>query len=161
MIDTEVPQEMLLDGARMSLAALTAGTMGFLKEKGIPVKEFVDYVGQTFEESLTDLADDPVEKVMEHLLALEIMPMGVEVLDTKSGRNKAEVVVSTLPGKKLLARFGTTPRELLSGFHVSPKEYESMLDMYVPAAKAIGLRFTHAVVDGKEVLTIERPAKKA
>jgi hypothetical protein len=160
MINTKVPKGMLQDGAYMWIAATTAGLIGFLKEKGIPLKEFLTYFGERFEDSFGDLKDDPVEKVMQHLLMLEILPMGAQVISTKSTKNTAEVILTSLPPKDVLEKFGTTPRELLSGFGVTAKEFESIYDTFVPAMKAIGLTFKHATRDGNEVITLGRISKK-
>lgn len=156
MINTKVPKQMLMDGAYMSIAATTAGIIGFLKEKNIPLKEFLAYFGERFEDSFSALSGEPVEKVMQHLLMLEILPMGVQVISTKASKNKAEAVVTSLPPKDVLEKFGTTPRELLNGFGVTAKEFESMYETFTPAIKAVGLKFSHAKRDGNEVLTIER-----
>jgi hypothetical protein len=160
MIDTKIPSEMLQDGAYMCIAATTAGILGFLKGKGIPMKEFLTYFGERFEESFSEMKDEPVEKVMQHLLMLEILPMGAEVISTKFTKNKAEAVITSLPPKNVLEKFGTTPRELLRGFNVTTKDFESFYDTFVPAMKAIGLSFKHAARDGTEVLTLERDSRK-
>ena len=160
MIDTKVPQEMLQDGAYMSIAATTAGIIGFLKWKNIPLKEFITYLGKSFEDSFADLKDEPVGKVMQHLLMLQILPMGVKVISTKSTKNTAEAVLTSLPPKDVLEKFGTTPRELLRGFGVTAKEFESMYDTFTPAMEAIGLNLMHSSKGGHEVLTLARVHKK-
>jgi len=152
----DVPQEMLLDGARMLMMGMTAGTMGFLKERGIPIKEWVAYIGEKFEDSLGALEGEPLGKVMEHLLALEILPMGVEIVSSDITDGKAEVTVTALPSQAVLEKFGTTPKELLSGFGVTQREMSAIYAMYEPAAKAIGLRFSHELKNGKQVLRLER-----
>jgi hypothetical protein len=50
-----VSRETLLDGAQMELSAFLAGTIGFLKERNIPIKEWVTYIGEMFEGSLDEL----------------------------------------------------------------------------------------------------------
>ena len=55
MAKIEVSKEVLLDGAQMALSAFLAGTMGFLKERNIPIKELIAYMGEKFEGSLGDL----------------------------------------------------------------------------------------------------------
>jgi hypothetical protein len=155
----ETPKEMLLDGAQMSLSAFIAGTMGFLKQHNIPIKDWVSSIGEQFEGSLGALEGDPVGKVMQHLLSLEILPLGAEVLSSHSTAETAEVEVTLIPSKALLGKFGTTPRELLRGFGVTQREFESILDMFEPAARAIGLKFRHHASDGNESLTLERARK--
>ena len=152
----DVPKEMLLDGAQMTLSAFIAGTMGFLKQQNIPIKDWVSYIGEQFEGSLGALEGDPTGKVMEHLLALEVLPLGVELVSSQSTRNKAEARLTSLPSRAVLEKFGTTPRELLRGFGVTKKEFESILSMYEPAAKAIGLKFKYQSKDDEEILTLER-----
>ena len=152
----DVPTEMLLDGAQMSLAAFIAGTMGFLKQQDIPIKDWVSYIGEQFEGSLGALEGDETGKVMDHLLALEVLPLGVAVVSSKSTRDKAEATLTSLPSRTVLEKFGTTPRELLKGFGVTRKEFESILSMYEPAAKAIGLKFRYQSRDDQEILTLER-----
>src|SRR5512136_289049 len=147
----KVPKEMLLDGAQMSLSAFIAGTMGFLKQQNIPIKDWVSYIGEQFEGSLGELEGEKAGRVMDHLLAL-----GVDILSSQSTPNKAEATLTSLPSRTVLEKFGTTPRELLRGFGVTKKEFESVLSMYEPAAAAIGLKFKYQSKDDQEILTLER-----
>lgn len=156
MAKTEVSKEMLLDGAQMTLSAFLAGIMGFLKQRNIPIKDWVSFIGEQFEGSLGALEGEDVDKVMQHLLTLEVLPLGTEVLSSKSTPDKAEVKVASLPSRSVLEKFGTTPRELLRGFGVTQRDFASIYAMYEPAAKAIGLRFRHQLKAGQELLTLER-----
>lgn len=152
----DVPKEMLLDGAQMSLSAFIAGTMGFLKQHNIPIKDWVSYIGEQFEGSLGELEGEEAGKVMDHLLALEVLPLGVDILSSQSTPDKAEARLTSLPSRTVLEKFGTTPRELLRGFGVTKKEFESILSMYEPAAAAIGFKFKYQSKDDQEILTLER-----
>jgi hypothetical protein len=152
----KVPKEMLLDGAQMSLSAFIAGTMGFLKQRNIPIKDWVSYIGEQFEGSLGELEDEEAGRVMDHLLALEVLPLGVDIVSSRSTADKAEARLTSLPSRTVLEKFGTTPRELLRGFGVTKKEFESVLSMYEPAAAAIGLKFKYQSKDDQEILTLER-----
>ena len=156
MAKNEVPNEVLLDGAQMIVAATIAGIAGFLKERNIPLKEFVDYLGETFEGSLGDLEGRGANEVMEHLLTLQVLPMGVEVISSQSSSDKAEVKLTALPPQKVLEKFGTNPAELLEGFDVTQQEYESIYAMYEPATRAIGLKFKHRLKDGQEIISLEK-----
>lgn len=138
----------------MIIAATIAGTAGFLKERGIPFRELIDYMGETFEGSLGDLEGRGADEVIEHLLTLQILPLGVEVVSSQSSQDKAEVTLTTLPPQKVLEKFGTTPEELLEGFDVTQQEYESIYAMYEPAARAIGLEFKHLLKDDQEVISL-------
>ena len=138
-----VSKEMLLDGAQMCIAGTVAAIAGFLKERKIPISDFTAYMGDRFEG-------------MQHLLALEVLPMGAEVVLTKSSADRAEVTLTTLPPAKVLEKFGTTPKELLRGFGVTQREFESIYDSFAPAAKAIGMKLAHHIKDGQEVLVIEK-----
>jgi hypothetical protein len=159
MAKKAVPTQMLLDGAQMSLYGFIAGTIGFLKKKKIPVKDWIDYIGDNFSESWGDLKGEKPDFVMEHLLALEVLPMGAEMISSRSIDGKVESTLTTLPGKGVLEKFGTTPRDLLEGFGVTQKDFETVYAMYEPAAKAIGLNFSHRIEDGHEVLTLEKTPK--
>jgi hypothetical protein len=152
----DVPREMLLDGAQMTISAFIAGTMGFLKQQNIPIKDWVSYIGEQFEGSLGELEGEEVGNVMGHLLTLEVLPLGADILSSKSTPDKAEARVTSLPSRTVLEKFGTTPRELLRGFGVTKKEFESILSMYEPAAEAIGLKFKYQSKDDQEILTLER-----
>jgi hypothetical protein len=156
-----VPTKMLLDGAQMTLSALLAGTMGFLKEHGIPIKEWVSYIGNAFDGSLGDLGGEAVDRVMEHLLTLQVLPLGAEISSSQASADKAEVTVMPLPSQAVLKKFGTTPKELLEGFGVTRREFASIYGMCQPAAKAIGLRFTHQLKGGQEILSLERAPGKS
>ena len=151
-----VPKEMLLDGAQMSLSAFIAGTMGFLKQQNIPIKDWVSYIGEQFEGSLGELEGEEAGNVMGHILTLEVLPLGVDIVSSQSTPDKAEARLTSLPSRTVLEKFGTTPRELLRGFSVTKKEFESILSMYEPAAAAIGLKFKYQSKDDEEILTLER-----
>lgn len=155
MARQKVPQSVLLDGAQMSLSALLAGTMGFLKARNIPINDWVSYIGEQFESSLADLEDESAERVMEHLLTLQVLPLGCKVISSRATGEKAEVTLESLSSRTVLEKFGTTPQELLRGFGVTQKEFKSIYAMFEPAAKAIGLRFTHQLKDGKQFLSLE------
>ena len=160
MAQKSVPKQVLLDGAQMTLSAFIAGTMGFLKQRGIPIKDWVSYIGEQFEGSMGELEGEDVGKVMEHLLTLEVLPMGAEVLSSQSTSDKAEATVTPLPSRSVLEKFGTTSRELMRGFGVTKKEFESIFSMYEPAAKAIGLKFRYQSKGEQEILTLERTSKR-
>jgi hypothetical protein len=167
MAKESVSKKVLLDGAQMALSAFLAGTMGFLKERNISIQEWVSYIGEQFEGSLGDLEGEEAGRVMEHLLTLQVLPLGAEVTSSQTTEDKAEVTLTPLPSRAVLEKFGTTPRELLRGFGISQRDFEAIYAMYEPAAKAIGLRFTHQLKGGQELLSLEpapsgrRRAKKA
>ena len=156
MAKNAVSQEVLLDGAQMCIAATIAGIAGFLKERNIPLVDLVNYMGEMFEESLGDLEGRGLDEVMEHLLNLEILPMGAKVMSSKSSLEKVEVTLTVLPPQTVLEKFGTNPTDLLEGFDVTQQEYESIYTMYEPAARAIGLRFEHHLQGDREIISLER-----
>ncbi|GEM_PF-2165829 len=150
-----VSKGMLLDGAQMSLSSFLAGTMGFLKAHDIPIEDWVSYMGEQFEDSWGGLEGEGADKIMQHLLALQIRPLGAEVVSSSLTPEKAEVTMDPLPSRGVLEKFGTTPRELLRGFGVTQSEYASVYGMFEPAAQAIGLKWTHRLTRGKQVLRLE------
>ena len=156
------PREMMLDGAQMSIASTMAAIAGFLKEKGISLKEFINYFGEQFEGSWMDLEGRGVDEVMDHFLDLEVLPMGAEVVSRQMTPERAEVKLTSLPPRKVLEKFGTSPKELLKGFGVTERQFASIYDSFIPAAKAIGLKFSHHGGDGAETLVLEKlPVRKA
>jgi len=160
MAKESVSKEVLLDGAQMALSAFLAGTMGFLKERNISIQEWVSYIGEQFEGSLGDLEGEEASRVMEHLLTLQVLPLGAEVTSSQITQDKVEVKLTPLPSRAVLEKFGTTPREFLRGFAISQNDFEAIYGIYEPAAKSIGLRFTHQLKGGQEFLSLE-PAPSA
>ncbi|HJW88446.1 MAG TPA: hypothetical protein VJ565_03095 [Dehalococcoidia bacterium] len=158
MAVARTPKGVLLDGAQMTLMSLLVGTAGFLKERHIPISELVSHIGESFSESWGSLEGRGADEVMKHLLDLQILPLGVEVLSSELEPDKAEVVLTALPGKAVLEKFGTTPRDLLRGFGVDPQEVALIYGMFEPAAKAIGMRWTHQLKGGKQTLRLESKA---
>ncbi|MDO8578717.1 MAG: hypothetical protein Q7R50_06010 [Dehalococcoidales bacterium] len=156
MPELKVSKDILLDGAQMSLAATTAAIAGFLKERNIPIKDFVAYMGDNFEGMLGDMEGRGADEVMEHLLKLEVLPMGAEIVSSKMTPDTAEVTLTALPPQKVLEKFGTSSKDFLEGFGVTQKEFASIYESYAPAAKAIGMTFRHHSRDSQEVLTLER-----
>lgn len=160
MATKSAQKQVLLDGAQMSFSAFIAGTLGFLKKRNIAVDDWIKYLGNQFDGSLADLEGEDLVSVMEHLVTLQILPMGAEVISSRATSKKAEVRVTPLPNRALLEKFGTTPEELLEGFGVTMQEFSSIYTMYEPAAMAIGLRFQHQLKGDEEILTLERPSAK-
>ena len=160
MAQERISKAVLLDGAQMALSAYLVATMGFLKERGVVIKDWVDYIGEAFADMLGEMEGAGADEVMEHLLALEFRPMGVEVLSSQLEADKAEVALSPLPSRIVLEKFGTTPQELLEGFGVTSKEFSSIYGICDAAAQAIGLKFTHELKGGKQLLSLERVAGK-
>ena len=152
----QVSREVLLDGAQMGLSLVLAGTMGFLKKHDLPIEDWAKYIGEAFEGALGDLEGAPPEAVMEHLLTLEVLPMGGEVMSSAATPQKAEVTLTPLPSRALLKKFGTSPGEFLSGFGVTKQDLASVYAIYEPAAKAIGLEFRHELTDSRQVLSLKR-----
>ncbi|MBI4200159.1 MAG: hypothetical protein HY535_06780 [Chloroflexi bacterium] len=160
MAQARVPTPVLLDGAQMTLTSLLAGTMGFLKQRNIPVGEWVSYIGQQFEDSWGGLEGEEVNRVLQHVVTLWARPMGAEVISSQSAPKKAEVSLTALPNKGLLEKFGTTPRGLLRGFGVTQRELAAIYGMFESPARAIGLKLTHRLTAGKQLLRLE-PARGA
>jgi len=158
MAKQSIPKQVLLDGAQMALSGFLAGTLGFLKEQNISVRDWITYIGGQFEGSLGDLEGEEPSLVMEHLLTLQVLPLGAEVTSSQTRDGKVEVKLTPVPSRALLEKFGTTPKEFLTGFDISQKDFEAIYGIYEPAAKAIGLRFTHQLKTGQEVLSLE-PAR--
>ena len=161
MVNMKVSKQVLLDGAQMSITATITAVAGFLKEHNIPFKEFVTYMGNKFEGSFGDLDGRGADEVMGHLLTLEVLPMGVEVISSQMSGERAEVTLTSLPPREVLGKFGTTPKMLLEDFGVAKGEYESIYESYEPALKAIGFKFKHHSKDNHEILTLERTINKA
>jgi hypothetical protein len=155
MAKQSVSKQVLLDGAQMALSGFLAGTLGFLKERNISIEEWVSYIGEQFEGSLGALEGEEAGLVMEHLLTLQVLPLGAEVISSRTTRGKVEVKLTPLPSRAVLEKFGTTPREFLRDFAISQKDFEAIYGIYEPAAKAIGLRFTHQLKGGQEFLSLE------
>lgn len=150
--------EVLLDGAQMGLSVALAGTMGYLKRHSLSIEDWARYIGEAFEGALSDLAGEPLDAIMEHLLTLEVLPMGAEVVSSESTAKKAEVTVTPLPSRALLKKFGTTPREFLGSFGITKQDLASVYAMYEPAARAIGLEFHHRLTNSHQVLSLKRAA---
>jgi len=160
MAQERISKTVLLDGAQMALAAYLAATMGFLKERGIDIKDWVGYIGEAFADMLGAMEGAGADEIMEHLLALEFRPMGVEVLSSQLSADKAGVKLTSLPSKNVLEKFGTTPEELLEGFGVTQREFAAIYGIFDAAAEAIGFNFTHELRGGKQLLSLEPAAGK-
>lgn len=156
----KVSQEVKLDGAQMLIAAFTASTLGFLKERGIPLNDWVDYVGDAFEGSWAGFEGRSPNDILEHVAALNAAPMGAEIVSLKQDGDAWELVLTSIPSADVLGRFGTTPEELLEGFDLTPAEFALVYGMFEAPAKAIGHKLTHGRKGSRQVLRLE-PVKKA
>ena len=96
------------------------------------------------------------DEVMGHLIPLQIQPLGVEVVSSEGDEREVKLVLSSLPPREVLERFGTTPKELLGGFGVSADEFALLYDIFKPAAKAAGFRLTHESHAQGHSLTLEK-----
>ncbi len=160
MLEIKASKDVLLDGAQMFITAAFAGIAGFLKSRDMFFKDLIDYMGDMFEGSLSDLEGKGADEVMIHLLNLEILPMGIEVISSELTPDKAVVTVSAMPPRHVLEKFGTTPGQFLHDFGVTQKEYNTIYDIYRPAANAIGLNFNHYSRGDQEIITLEKVYKR-
>lgn len=154
--EEQVPKEVLLDGAQMSLSAMIAGTMGFLKTRNIPIKDWVEYMGEQFEGAWEEMEDRELEDIMSHLMTFEVLPLGVEVVSSRASADRVEVIVTPLPDESTLEKFGTTPEDFLSQFDITRQDFAQIYAMYEAAASNVGLRLTHELNDSQEILALER-----
>ena len=156
MTEEEMVERHLFNGSLMNLMAFLAGTMGFLKERGIETSEWIEFVGKSFVSSWEVFHGAAADEVMGHLVPLQIQPLGVEVVSSEGDEREVKLVLSPLPPRDVLERFGTTPEELLDGFGVSAEEFASLYDFLKPAAKAAGFDLTHQPHSEGHSLTLEK-----
>ena len=149
-----------LDGAQMLIAAITAGTLGFLKERGIPIREWVDYVGDAFEGSWSAFEGWGGDDIFRHVAALNAVPMGAEVMSLTQDGDTWEMELTTIPSADVLARFGTTPEELLEGFGLTADEFALIYGIFNAPARAIGLEFSHRLEGDRHTLRLEPKTRK-
>ena len=93
---------------------------------------------------------------MGHLIPMQIQPLGVEIVSSEGDEREVKLVLSSLPPRDVLERFGTTPEELLDGFGVSAEEFASLYDFFKPAAKAAGFHLTHEPHSKGHLLRLEK-----
>jgi len=146
----------MLDEARMITYAFIVGTMGFLKDNSIQIKEWLNYLGNTLEDSWSNLAGKGADEVMDYLLATAVLPLGAEVVSKKGNSTRAEVTVTVLPSEKVTEKFSSFSRNILSDFGVTRREFSLIYMIFEPIARAIGFNFTHDLEDDKEVLILEK-----
>lgn len=156
----KISKQVKLDGAQMLVAALTASTLGFLKERGIAISDWVAYVGDVFEGSWAAFEGRGGDDILDHVAAFNAAPMGAEVISLTQEGDAWELVVSSIPSEDVLARFGTAPEEFLEGFGITRDEFAMVYSMFEAPAAAIGHKFTHSRKGRWHVLRLE-PAKKA
>ncbi len=159
--DHEHVEGYLLDGAQMTVMTLIAGTVGYLKERGISPQSWAAYIGEHFEGSWDAFEGSSATETLENILPIQVESLGAELLSGTGNDDRVEVAVGVLPSRTVLEKFGTTPRELLRGFGITQAEFNIFDDMFKAPASAAGFRFTHKSGRGQHTIVLQRKGRKA
>ena len=158
--DHEHVEAYLLDGAQMHFISLVAGTLGFLKERGISADEWTQYFGQKFYDSWEGLMGVGAAEALEQVIPIQVESMGAEIISGVGTEQRAVVTVGAIPSRAVLEKFGGTPRQILRGFGITQEEFAKIFDVFKIPASVAGFAFTHTAAKNARVITLRRLARR-
>jgi hypothetical protein len=128
--DTFDPEETeeLLDHAEENLAGVILATVAFFKDRGIPVSEWVSFVGSRFAPTWEEVKGKGARDVAR-LVALNSTASGGHVHSVEGNEARAELSI-TWPDAEDLAHFGLTRADV-----------DPVMAVYTPIMAHIGIKF--------------------
>jgi len=119
----------VLQQAQMNAQALFLVALGYLKEKGQPLKDFWSYVGDKFTLGWDSLRGQGARVAMR-TFALNMVSVGGTLVSLSGDEARAEAVITDWPAP-----------ELLQGFGGSRDDVDQMYAVFGPIAEVLGLRY--------------------
>lgn len=128
--DTHDPEETeeLLDHAEENLAGVILATVAFCKERGIPLSDWVSFVGNKFAPTWDEVKGKGAREVAR-LVALNSIASGGVVHSVTGDAARAEIS-ATWPDAEDLEHFGLTRSDL-----------DPVMQVYTPILAHVGLKF--------------------
>ena len=100
----------LLEQARGNAQALILATIVFLRERGIPPREWAAAIGKTFSGGWGAPRPWDAGEFLDAMLT-NLRALGAEVVSTELGVDRAEAVTTGFPDEELCALFGVEPEQ--------------------------------------------------
>ena len=125
----EFTRDEVLEQAKANAQALALVSMGYIKEKGLPLDEFWSFVGEKFTLGWDSLQGKGARVAMR-MFALNMVSVGGTLESLSGDEARAEAIIADWPSPDLLQAFG-----------VSRGDVDRMYAVFQPIADLLGLRY--------------------
>lgn len=125
----EFPPERLLEQAQGNFNAIVCTTIAYLKERGLPLDDYVTYVGQKFAPTWDGMQAASAKEFAESA-ALNLVASGGQVLALTGDEHQAEVLMTNSP-----------PADYLEMAGISTADADTFNGVFHAVAGALDLHF--------------------
>jgi CubicO group peptidase (beta-lactamase class C family) len=140
----DFPSERLLEQAQGNFNAIVCTTIAYLKERGLPLDDYVNYVGQKLAPSWDSTQAASARDTAENA-ALNLVASGGQVLALTGNEQQAEVLVTNSP-----------PPDFLEMAGISAADADAFNGVFHVIAGTLGLRFEQQRTDNQVRLRFSR-----
>ena len=142
--NTDFSPEEVLAQAQVIATSWVLSTIGYLKEHGLAVEDYVAYHGRRFAPGWEELRGQPVEEVAR-LVALNAVSVGGTLRSLSGDDGRAEVLVEGWPDEEF---FILLP--------LDQADSDQIWNTYKPIMEHLGLRYAWQREDDVVRITVER-----
>ena len=141
----DITTEDLLSKARGNATAFILTTISYLKERGMPVEDYVDYFGRRFAPGWDELRAQPVVDVARSV-ASNAVSVGCTLGSLSGDEARAEVLFTGWPDAE----------ELSGVLGLEPNAGDAMWDSFYPIMERLDFNYSWRREDGAVRLIFER-----
>ena len=142
--NTDFSPEEVLAQAQVIATSWVLSTIGYLKEHGLAVEDYVAYHGRRFAPGWEELRSQPVEEVAQ-LVALNAVSVGCTLRSLSGDDTRAEVLIVGWPDE-----------DLTSFLQLTQSDSDYIWDTYKPIMEYLDLSYAWQRQDDLVRITLER-----
>ena len=142
--NTEFTPEEVLSQAQTIATSWVLTTIGYLKERGLAVEEYVAYHGRRFAPGWEELRSQPVSEVAQ-VVALNAVSVGCTLRSLSGDDTRAEVLI-----------VGWPDQELTDFLQLTQSDSDQVWNTYDPIMEYLGLRYAWQRQDDVVRISLER-----
>ena len=142
--DTEFTPEELLSQAQGNATAIALTTIAYLKERGLAIDEYFEFVGRQFAPLWEELRGRAVADVAR-TAALNMVSVGSTLRSLQGNDTRAEVLIAGWPTD-----------EDLSELRLTLSDSEPLWSIFLPIMEYLGIRYAWQRQDDAVMMTFER-----
>jgi hypothetical protein len=142
--NTEFAPDVVLSQAQTIATSWVLTTIGYLKERGLAVEEYVAYHGRRFAPGWEELRSQPVAEVAQ-LVALNAVSVGCTLRSLSGDDTRAEALI-----------VGWPDQELASFLQLPQSDSDHIWNTHESIMEYLGLRYVWQREDDVVRITLER-----
>ena len=142
--DMEFTPEDLLSQAQGNATAIALATIAYLKERGLAIDEYFEFVGQQFAPSWEELRGQPVADVAR-TAALNMVSVGGTLRSLQGNDTRAEVLIAEWPTD-----------DDLSELRLTLSDSDPLWNIFLPIMEYLGIHYAWQRQDDGVMMTFER-----